>query len=172
MIVPIPRGAQAAAFGQINSAAIRVGQHGLFKAALAEGADWAVESHAAVTAAGCTLMTGNRSSSEKKCGQVYCIGLVRSFVDAGKGWAVTAALGALRATDGGRRVQLYSDYILRPLIGAVAALVDPSHGGLVKALTALDLFRVIESARRPSGQLVMTDATAAVRRALVAYVSP
>jgi hypothetical protein len=120
----------------------------VYRAALAAGDDWARGCQAAVSAAGCELMPYNASSSLKKPGQVYSINLVRSFVDKGKAGAIIAALRALRQYDERGRVGLYSDYVLRPWLQAVASDRSFEALPLADVLRAHDPFKVIEAAQR------------------------
>jgi hypothetical protein len=96
---------------------------------------------------GCSLMRGNSSSSAKKPGEVYAIGLIRSLIEAGQDRAITAGLAALRAVPSLDRPVVYSDFILRPWINAVAASHCPPHAALVRALELKNPFKVIEQAQ-------------------------
>jgi hypothetical protein len=147
MVVQVGIEEQSRAFAWVNSQAIRVSVFHVFKAAFSAGDDWAVRADAAVSGGGCRLMRSKASSSAKRAGEIYAIGLVRSLVEAGHDRAITAALAALRAVPTLDRPVVYSDFILRPWINAVAASHCPPHRVLVRALEARDPFKVIEQAQ-------------------------
>lgn len=156
MSVHMDTAEQAHAFAGVNGTVTRITIHHVYKAALAAGEPWAERACVAVEAAGCTLMTYNRSTAEKRCGEVFCIGLIRQLVTSGQGSAVTAVLQALRRLDGDRRPALYSDYILRPLMTAVAA--DPAFlkVDLAATLDRHDPFKVLDRIRRDAGSVSAT----------------
>ena len=151
MSVHMDTAEQAQAFAGVNGTVTRITVHHVYKAALAAGEPWAERSHLAVDAAGCTLMTYNKTTAEKRCGEVFCIGLIRHLVTAGHGAAVTSVLRTLRRIDGDRRPPLYSDYILRPLMTAVAS--DPVflRLDLAAILDRNDPFLVLDRVRREGG---------------------
>jgi hypothetical protein len=101
MVVPIAATEQATAFVQVNSARTAMSPLNLYKAGLVAGAAWAIDADRAVSEAGCRLMRSNRSTKDKKPGEVYCVGLIRDLVAKGHGRAVTVALSAVRALDQG-----------------------------------------------------------------------
>jgi len=139
---------QARAFAWVNSQAIRVSVFHIYKAALASGEDWAVRADAAVSAAGCRLMTFHASSANKKPGEIYCIGVIRKAIEAGHDTAVTAALAAIVEVPRlGNSTASYTDYLLQPWIGAVAAQPVRSIDVLAKALAMRNPFKLIEDAR-------------------------
>ena len=153
MSVHMDTAEQAHAFAAVNGLVTRITVHHVFKAARAAGETWAIMSERAVAAAGCTLMTYNKTTAEKGCGEVFCIGLIRQLVTLGHGAAVTAVLTALRQIDGDKRVPLYSDYILRPLMTALASDPEFMRLDLVAVLRANDPFLVLDRIRRESGGL-------------------
>ncbi|WP_353428750.1 ParB N-terminal domain-containing protein [Paracoccus denitrificans] len=148
MSVHMDTAEQAQAFAGVNGTVTRITVHHVFKAALAAGESWAMLANRAVSDAGCTLMTYNKSSADKHCGEVFCIALIRQLVTAGHGATVTKVLTALRQIDGDKRTPLYSDYILRPLLTAVAS--DPRflRLDLARILTLQDPFKVLDHQRR------------------------
>jgi hypothetical protein len=164
MIVPMSHGEQASAFAGVNGQVTRITLHHVLKAALAAGEVWAERSQLAVERAGCTLMTYNKTTADKRCGEVFCIGLVRHFVMAGHSEAVTAVLSALRAIDGGTRAALYSDFVLRPLFAAVASDVQFARMNLAGFLRANDPYKVLDRLRRDTGSV--RDGKAAILRLL------
>ena len=166
MAVHMDTAEQAQAFAGVNGTVTRITVHHVYKAALAAGEPWAERSHLAVDAAGCTLMTYNKSTAEKRCGEVFCIGLIRQMVTAGQGAAVTSVLRTLRRIDGDRRAPLYSDYILRPMMTAVASDQAFLRIDLAAVLDRHDPFRVLDKVRRDTGSL----STAAGRNAFVSLL--
>lgn len=170
MSVHMDTAEQAQAFAGVNGTVTRITVHHVYKAALAAGETWAERAHLAVDAAGCTLMTYNKTTAEKRCGEVFCIGLIRQLVMAGHGAAVTTVLRSLRRIDGDRRPPLYSDYILRPLMTAVAA--DPAflRVDLAAMLDRHDPFLVLDRVRREAGSLSATAGRNAFIRLLKAAV--
>jgi len=153
MSVHMDTAEQARAFAGVNGTVTRITVHNTYKAALAAGETWAERATLAVEAAGCTLMTCNKSTAEKRCGEVFCIGLIRQLVTGGNGAAVTAVLSALRQIDGDRRPALYSDYVLRPLMTAVAS--DPMflRVDLAAILSRHDPYKVLDRIRREQGSV-------------------
>lgn len=138
---------QSRAFAWVNSQTIKVTSLQVFKAARAAGEDWAVRASAAVTAAGCQLMTYNKSGSEKRPGELYCIVTVRRLIEAGMDEALTVGLAAMRACPSMDRSVCYSDYILKDWIPAVHDSPVRSPEVLAQALAIRNPFRVIEDAR-------------------------
>lgn len=169
MIVPISGACQAAAFAGINGKVTQITLFHVYKAALAAREGWAERSRDAVDSAGCYLMTSNRSTSAKKCGEVYAISLVRKLVTSGHSATITAVLKALRAIDGGQRAALYSDYVLRPLFDAVSSDPDYLRLDLAAFLRAHDPFRVMDRVKRENDTLRSRDARAAFIRLLKAW---
>lgn len=139
---------QAKAFAWVNSQAIRVSVFHIYKAALASGEDWAVRADAAVSAAGCRLMTLHASSAHKKPGEIYCLGVIRKAIEAGHDTAVTAALAAICEVPRlGGSAASFTDYLLQPWIGAVAAQPVRSVNVLSAALSSRNPFKLIEDAK-------------------------
>lgn len=153
MSVHMDTAEQALAFAGVNGTVTRITVHHVFKAALAAAESWATQADRAVSAAGCTLMTYNKTTADKHCGEVFCIALIRQLVTAGHGAVVTKVLATLREIDGDKRVPLYSDYILRPLLTAVAT--DPRflRLDLAEFLRLNDPFLILDRCRREAGSL-------------------
>lgn len=95
-IVPLDRAGQAAAFSAINGSVTRITTWHIYKAALAAGTGWATRAHRAVEAAGCALMTYNKSASAKEPGEIYAVNLIRDLVERHGEDLVTLALKAYR----------------------------------------------------------------------------
>ena len=149
MVVPIAATEQAQAFIQVNTARTNMSNYNLFKAGLAADVPWALAAQKAVADAGCQLMTFNPSSDGRKLGQVCSVGLIRDMVTKGKAHAVTTTLAALRAIDSGfgsSAILLYTDYVLNPLIKAVAEFPALDADTLADILRKRRPFNVIETA--------------------------
>lgn len=153
MIVDVDLTEQAHAFVGVNDQVTRITIHHVFRAALAAGEEWAIQANNAVSDAGCRLMTSNASTADKRCGEVFCIGLIKQLVTAGHSSAVTTVLRALKRIDEDRRVALYSDYILRPLMFAVAEHPKLLKVDLEEILRQNDPFAVLNRARLEDGTL-------------------
>lgn len=137
---------QSRAFAQINSKAIKVSAFHIYRAAKAAGEDWALAADRACAAAGCTLMTGNRATKEKKARQVFSVAFIRKQIEAGQGGAITAALRAICAVPALDKAASFSDYLVKPWITAVVQAECLDHGVLVRALSGQNPFKVIERA--------------------------
>jgi hypothetical protein len=163
---------QAEAFVTINARTMRVTPHQLFRAALAAGEDWALATDRAVSEAGCELARLNNVPAKlKRPGQVFALDTVRRLVVAGHARAVTAGLRALRAIEAGgpMDVALYDGALLRPWLGAVAAVPGGAALDLVTVLRVNRPWRVIEEAdRRAKAQhMNLPEARLAAFRALL-----
>lgn len=102
MVVPMTPQQQAAAFAAVNSDRIRLSQANVFKAKLASGDELAIEAARICRDAGCQLMTYNKSSQQKKPGELFVHGLILRMVKNGEGAAVSAGLRAICASEFGR----------------------------------------------------------------------
>lgn len=142
MIADVPPERQAASFAAINSRRVGVSLFHLFKAGLAAREAWAVASARAVDAAGCKLMTYNKSTPYKRPGEVFAVALVRDHVASGRDWAVTRGLQAIAGSDRRDQVGLYSDRVLRPLFSALAEVPGFATLDLEAFVSATDLVRV------------------------------
>lgn len=140
MIVLIAVAEQASAFIEINRARTAVTPLNIYRAALASGEAWAIKARDAVQDGGCMLMEINRSTKDKKPGQVFCVGFIRKLVERGAAAAITTVLAALRETDASGNVALYSDYVLGPIMSAAA---------FFPGLTVRDLAAVLRAHRAP-----------------------
>ncbi len=150
MVVPIAATEQAMAFVQVNTARTAMSAFNLFKAGLAAGEEWAIKADKAVADAGCKLMRFHPSSKNKKAGEVYCVGLIRGLVTKGHDRAVTVTLSAIRAIDAGgpMAVALYSEFLLKPLMTAVADFAEMDADQLVAVLLRHRPFNVVDAAHR------------------------
>ena len=150
MVVPIAATEQAQAFIQVNTARTAMSQFNKFKAGIAAGEPWAIEADRAVTEAGCVLMRFCPNAKFRKPGDILCVGLVREMVAKGHGRAVTMTLQAIRQIDaGGSSAQLlYSDWLLNPLVKAVAAFPKLDLQTLTDTLRKRRPFHVMDAAER------------------------
>lgn len=119
-VVQMSRDEQAASFAAVNGLVTKVTIWNIFKAALVAGEKWAVACSKACSDAGCNLMVQNASTSVKQPGEIYAVGLVRGYVNAGKAASLTLALKGLRSSEFGQDAAAYSNDILKPFIAAVA----------------------------------------------------
>ena len=100
----------AAAFSWINGMVTALTPNQVFRAALAALEPWAVQCDATVSRAGCRLMPVNKSTKDKKPGEVFCVTLIRQMVAADKGAFLVAVLEGLMAD--ARREGAASDPVL------------------------------------------------------------
>ena len=145
-IVQVGQAEQGRAFVWVNGQNLRVNAWQIHKAKLAAGDEAAVRADRAVTAAGCRLMTGNQSSSLKKPGDVYALGLIQRLVAADADAAITAGLAALRAVPDLQRPVCWTDFLLAPWLEAVRVTGCTDTGVLVAVLAAENPFKVVERA--------------------------
>lgn len=89
--------AQAAAFSWVNGSVTALTPTLIYRAALAALEPWAVQCDAVVASAGCQLMTCNKSTKDKKPGEVFCISTVRKLVEGGSATVLVAVLQGLMA---------------------------------------------------------------------------
>ncbi len=141
MIVDIPKEAQAAAFTAINTQRTAVSGFHIYRAALVSGEPWAINATEAVRDAGCQLMTSQYSSSLKKPGQIFVIGLVRDHVLAGRSGLVTQVLSAVRGSARGDGVAMYQVRILKPLLAVLSDEPPIGTSLLEQFISDIDLIR-------------------------------
>lgn len=118
-IVQMTREEQAASFAAVNGLVTKVTPWNILRAAMVAGEPWAVTCAKVCSDAGCTLMTRNGSTDDKKPGEIYALAMIRKLVAAGHGQLVTLALDGLRRSDFGDDAAAYSNEILRPVLSAV-----------------------------------------------------
>lgn len=154
MVVPIAVTEQAKAFMTINTERTSVSVFSVFKAGLASGEPWALAASKAVADAGCRLMGSNSSTAAKKPGDVYCVGLIRDMVKLGRAHAITTTLTAIRMIDPGNTssILLYSDWLLNPLMKAVASFPDLDPQTLADLLHRRRPLLILESSGRMAKQ--------------------
>lgn len=146
LCVEISQVEQAAAFARVNGNVTQVTQQAMFKAALAAGEEWAVESDRAVSEAGCVLMRYQKSSVERKPGEVFQIGLIREMVKNGEAEAITVGLRALRSCEAGDSRETWVGPVLKPWLQVIASNVAYLRLDLAKALDTFDLLSIYDEA--------------------------
>lgn len=120
LITDLDPAAQAAAFSWVNGSVTALTQNQIFRAALAALEPWAVQCDAAVVRAECRLMPYNKTSTQKKPGEVFCISVVRKFVDAGQSANLIAVLSGIKASNLGDNPRWYNAGTLAALVPAAA----------------------------------------------------
>lgn len=147
MTVPMTPQEQAAGFAAINRDRITMNASTIYRAELAAGTEWAVESKAAVEAAGCTLATSNRSHRDKRPGQVYATNLIRKMIQNGEAAAVTAGLRAIRESESGDEIESYGGPVLGVWLPAIAINQRFMTLDLPAIFDSLDILTMIDEAR-------------------------
>lgn len=138
MSMPLDHAEQALAFIGVNGTRTNITAFHIYRAAIAADVPWALAAEAAVSLAGCRLMTSPVSTANKKCGEIYCHVLVRKMIEAGQGDDLTRALRALRASRHGSDVWVWSHAFLQPWTQLVAGSITP-EGDLVTFLNSIDM---------------------------------
>jgi len=118
-IIDISTERQAAVFSGINTQRTAVSAFHLYRAALTSGEPWAIRAARAVQNGGCTLMTYNKSSLERKPREIFTVALIRDHVRAQRDAAVTAGLRALSGSSTGDDAALYQQAVLKPWLAVV-----------------------------------------------------
>jgi len=162
MIVPVPSREQAVAFVRVNSG-IRVFAHQTLRAELAAGDPVAVAMQRAVEDAGCELLTYNPHSASRRPRTVTCVGFVRKVIKSGRGPALTAALRGIVLHDTTGSPALYSDYVLVPLVAAVAGTACEDPNVIARALNARRIFIVLDQATKAATEKGIAVAPARVQ---------
>jgi len=142
LIVPMDFARQARAFAAVNGRVTAISVFHIYRAALASGEPWALEARKVVEHAGGRLMTGNASSSAKKPGEIYCIGLIRKLVEAGHASDLRRGVFAVMESALSGNRDMWSSLFLDPWLAVVIARPDVSPGDLIRALDSLDLVRM------------------------------
>lgn len=141
-VVPMTRKEQAAAFAAVNGAVTKVTAWQIFKAALAAGEEWAVTARDIAEEGGCRLMTGNRTTEQKKPGEIYGIRMFRDVVERHERRDIVTALRVLMRTEGYCDTQdFWNAGFLRPVLEALckrpAAMV---REGFTNKFAEMDLW--------------------------------
>lgn len=148
MVVACDVRAEARAFAKVNGQVTNLTPLHIYRAALAAREPWARKAHELVEAAGCRLMTSNRSARAKKAGEVYAVTLVRRQIEAGHAAHLSAVLGGLTGSCLAEEPEFFGGRWLKVLIdGArMAGLTSAPH--MAAFLDATDLDRLEVSVRQ------------------------
>ena len=161
---------QARAFAGVNGKVTPITAHQVYRAALAAGEPWAQRCCAVVESAGCVLATVHPSSKDRKPGVIYQVGTVRRMiVDRGQAEQLRQVLTAIVAYDSKGRVGLYSDYIVRPLVEALASDQTLARLDLLAFLQRNDPFQILDRAQKARAAGGSVSDMAALRRALAQF---
>ncbi len=149
-VVQMDKREQAASFAAVNGMVTAVTIWQLYKAALAAGEQWAIDCYKVCDDAGAKLSTYNKSSDEKKPGEIFAIGLIRKHVDAGHGAMLTLALTALARSECGGLPEAWSGSIPKPFFEAVAprTYLRGRVSELAEAIDDIDILTVADDAER------------------------
>lgn len=119
-IVPMTHAEQAASFAAVNGNVTKVSVWQIFKAALAAGEEWAITARDIAEEGGCTLMTGNRATLNKKPGQIFGIRMFRDVIQHHDRRHIVTALRVLMRTEGYCDTQdFWNTSFLRPVLEAL-----------------------------------------------------
>jgi hypothetical protein len=136
MIINLDETGQARAFAAVNGVVTGVSALHVLRAAIRAGEPWALAADVAVKNAGAKLMTMNKPSSEKKPGEVYCVGWIGDQVRAGRANIVTLALGAVNRSGQRDDLFVWSYPFLRAFVGALIKLPRAQRRDLAGFLDA------------------------------------
>lgn len=126
VVVPMTPVQQASAFGAINTDRLALDRGALFRARLAAGDPVAVAADRAVSAAGCRLLTFQRSSTQRRPAEISVHALILRMVTAGEAEAVTIGLRAIRDSAAGQEpvpahgIRVWEQPVLMPWLTALA----------------------------------------------------
>ncbi|WP_298981525.1 ParB N-terminal domain-containing protein [uncultured Roseibium sp.] len=124
-IVPMTLREQASAFAAVNGNVTRVTPWQIYKAALAAGEGWATNARDIAAAGGCILMTGNRSTKQKKPGEIYGIRMFCDVIAHHERGHIVEALRLLMRTEGFNDTQdFWNTGFFRPVVEALCARPD------------------------------------------------
>ena len=175
LVIDIPVDQQAAAFAAINTQRTAVSPFHLYRAALTARQDWALRSKACVEAAGCRLMTSNRSASTRKGREIFAVTLVREHITADRDAVVTAGLKALAESSDGDNSELFVNRILRPWLTVLTATPALMKRDLTNFVSGIDLVRLCARAGDDPARAGLSQYQAAMRAivsALDDFVDP
>lgn len=133
---------QASAFSWVNGSVTTLTQIQVYRAALAAFEPWAVQSDAAVTKAGCKLMTFNKASSRRKPGEIFCISQIRTSIDARQTASLVVALSGLRKSANGEEADWYNSSTIRSLTNAVIETGVTRYEAITEFLDKTDLWSI------------------------------
>jgi hypothetical protein len=143
----------------------------LYRASLNSGEAWAIVIDDLIARTGCRMMTFNASTSHKKPGQVFAIGMVRTFIESGKSHYMTSVLEGLLNSRHKDVVRYYSENSLRAFIAAAinAKLDKPEQ--LTAYFNATDIGAIEDRVRFARGDNPDRDLKASYSRFFSQFVS-
>lgn len=161
-IVPMSGAEQAAAFAAVNGMVTKVTSWQIFKAALAAGEDWAIDAQNCARAGNCQLMTSNKTSLEKKPGEIFAVMRFREVMQRQGSPRLSQALRCLMRLETFSTVpQAWDNTVLFPCL---SALCQRPHvlDGHDERLELLDMWDIEERvkqenrARARNGQVLLS----------------
>lgn len=144
-IVPLDRAGQASAFAAINGSVTKITVWNIYKAALAAGEGWAVRAKRAAEAAGCKLMTTNKTASTKEPGELYGVSTIRDLIDRHGEALVTLALAAYRRSIYGDVAVAWNNLYVLAWVTAVARCSAAAKLSADRLAQFHDVFDILEA---------------------------
>jgi len=158
-VIALDRAGQAASFAAINGSVTRITPWHVYRAALAAGEAWALQARSVAEAAGCKLMTSNKSASQKVGGEIYGVTTMREMIERYGPAAVTTALASYKQSVYGDLALAWTNQVLFAWVQALAGN-ETALGLPVSALATFhDGFDLLEA-----DDEVQADRRAAIRR--------
>lgn len=143
-VLKLDQAEQAASFSAINGNITKVTSWVLYKAALAAGERWATDAKAACSAAGCTLMTYNKSAAAREAGELYGVSMVRDMIAKHGADTVTAALAAYRQSVYGDLPLAWNNVLVQAWVAAIGNLPALAKMAAADLAAFHDGFDIIE----------------------------
>lgn len=144
IIQALDRAGQAAAFAAINGSVTKITPWHIYKAALAAGEGWATQARRVTEAAGCRLMTYNKSMKERDAGELYGVNTLRDLINKHGEATVTLALKAYRSSVYGDLPIAWATTLVCAWIAAIAATPGASSASVEKLAAFHDGFDILE----------------------------
>lgn len=161
-ITQMDRAEQASAFAAVNGNVVKVSTWQVFRAALVAGEAWALDIRDCAAAAGCQVMTNNKTAAHKAPGEIYSIAAFGEVVTRFGAGRVTAALKMIKAAkDFASDPENWSYAVLIPLLNALVSrpYAMERKGWAHDFLDELDVLALQEKASRDLRALRMRGAT-------------
>ncbi len=155
---------QAASFSTINGDVQAMTAFHVYRAALAAREKWAVDSESIVKAAGCRLMSYQKSANQKNAGEVFCVTLIRRMVEAGEGDAVRAGLAAIMNSEAQGDPDLLGMKYLKPWLAVLASNSQFLKLDLAEFLNEFDLIEANDIAAHAAKNSRMVSRPAEMQR--------
>lgn len=144
-VVSLDRAGQAAAFSAINGSVTKITAWNIYKAALAANEGWATACRRTTEAAGCRLMTYNKSANAREAGELYGVNTMRELIERHGEGLVTTALTAYRKSVYGDLPVAWGNVYVVAWIAAVAQCMPASlKMGAERLSTFHDTFDLLE----------------------------